>query len=111
MRNKAIDALIEMGIPTSVKGFRYIVDAMCLFAEDDSWLTGKMMALYWKIAQMNQTAPSNVERCIRHAFFIALSKGISENVKKYLTFQYKENRNLLTVFYIRLSQEELKNAG
>lgn len=33
MRNKAIDALLELGIPANTKGFQYITDAMELIAK------------------------------------------------------------------------------
>lgn len=36
MRNRAINALIEMGMPANIKGFGYIVDVIGLFEEDDS---------------------------------------------------------------------------
>ena len=34
MRSKAINVLIEMGVPADIKGFQYIVDAMELFADE-----------------------------------------------------------------------------
>lgn len=36
MKNKAINALIEMGMPANVKGFHYIAEAMALLEEDPS---------------------------------------------------------------------------
>lgn len=44
MKNKAINALIEMGLPADIKGFHYIVDAMCLL-ESTEWRNGKITAL------------------------------------------------------------------
>ena len=38
MKNKTINALIEMGIPANIKGFKYIVDAMVLFSEDETFV-------------------------------------------------------------------------
>lgn len=35
MKNRAINALVEMGMPADIKGFQYIVDAMCLFEEKE----------------------------------------------------------------------------
>lgn len=37
MKNKTINALLEMGMPADIKGFHYIVDAMCLF-EHEGWM-------------------------------------------------------------------------
>ena len=103
MKNKAVNALIEMGMPANVKGFQYITDAMVLFEEDRAWRL-KLTALYYKIAEMNGTTPSRVERAIRHAFSIVLTSGYLEAVEKYLTLQKTTNGNLLATFFFRLSQ-------
>lgn len=106
MKNKAINALIEMGMPANIKGFDYIVQIMCLFEKDDSWRTGKTIALYEEIAKMNGTTMSRTERAIRHAFSIIIAGGYLKAVEKYLTIQKTTNGNLLTVFYLRLTQED-----
>lgn len=104
MKNKAMNALLEMGMPANVKGFQYITDAMVLFEEDKAWRL-KLTALYHKIAEMNGVTPSGVERAIRHAFSIVLTRGYLEAVERYLTMQNTTNGNLLSVFFLRLSQE------
>ncbi len=104
MKNKAVNALIEMGMPANVKGFQYITDAMVLFEEDKAWRS-KLTALYRKIAAMNETTPSRVERAIRHAFSIVLTSGYLDAVERYLTLQRTTNGNLLSTFFLRLSQE------
>lgn len=105
MKNKAMDALIKIGMPAELKGFKYISDTMCLFEKDETWIRGKTTMLYREIAKMNDTTASRVERAIRHAFSVVLTKGDLEIVEKYLTLQNPTNSNLLAVFYIRLSQE------
>ena len=105
MKNKAINALLEMGMPADLKGFRYIVDAMCMF-EENEWRNGKTTVLYHEIGEKNNTTASRVERAIRHAFGTVLNGGKSKAVEKYLTMQNTTNGNLLHVFYLRLSQEE-----
>ena len=105
MKNKTINVLIELGIPANVAGFQYIVDAMCLF-EDKDWRNGKITVLYEKIAKMNNTTASRVERGMRTAFDSALSRGNSGQVARYLTFQKPTNGNLLHVLYLRLTEEE-----
>lgn len=104
MKNKAINALIEMGMPADIRGFNYIVDAMCLF-ESDELRKGNITALYAEIAKMNGTTASRVERATRHAFQVLLTKGNLESVEKYLTMQNTTNGNLLHVLYLRLKQE------
>lgn len=105
MKNKAINALIEMGADAGNKGFQYIVDAMVLF-EDDEFRNGKIMIIYDIIAEMHNTSRGCVERCIRHLFRTILTKGNLKSVEKYLSTQKITNNNLLHVFYLRLTQEE-----
>ena len=105
MKNKATNALIEMGMPADIRGFKYIVDAMQMF-ESEEWRHGKIFALYHAIGNKNNTSDSCVERAIRHAFGVVLTKGNLESVEKYLTLQNTTNGNLLHVLYLRLTQEE-----
>lgn len=105
MKNKAMNALLEMGMPANIKGFRYIAEAMELMETENPRYWGWMTALYRKLSEMNDDTPPRVERAIRHAFSIVLTKGYLEVVEKYLTMQNTTNGNLLTVFFLRLSQE------
>ncbi|MDE7445814.1 MAG: sporulation initiation factor Spo0A C-terminal domain-containing protein [Lachnospiraceae bacterium] len=104
MKNKVINALIQMGMPADINGFQYIVDAM-IFFEDEKGCNIKTTELYKKIAERNNTTAHGVERGIRHAFSIVLTKGDLVIVKKYLTLQNSTNGNLLRVFYLKLLQE------
>lgn len=107
MRNKAVNALIEMGMPANIKGFHYIAEAMELIGTEAGWRpgTGNITKLYQKLAEMYGSTPSRVERAIRHAFSITLTSGYLEIVEKYLTMQNTTNGNLLSVFFLKLSQE------
>lgn len=102
MKNKAINAMLEMGADAGNKGFQYIVDAMVLF-EDDEFRNGKIMDLYRKIAEMHNTSQTRVERCIRHSFKTILEKGKQRAIEKYLSTQNTTNSNLLHTFYLRLN--------
>lgn len=104
MKNRATNALLEMGMPADIKGFRYIIEIMELY-KDENVRHGKMMELYKKIADNHDTTPSKVERAIRHAFETVLNRGRLNIVQKYITFDNTTNGNLLAIFYIRLSQE------
>lgn len=110
MRSDIIDILLKVGIPANVKGFTYIHDAMELFDSDPYYSSGKICALYADIAKKRCTSPSSVERAIRHAFETATSKGNREMVKQYLDLVNTQNSNLLKTLYLRLKQNEEKNA-
>lgn len=75
MRDKTIDVLLQMGVPASIKGFTYICDAIELFDTDPYYPDGKICSLYFEIARLHETTASRVERAIRHAFEVALTKG------------------------------------
>lgn len=105
MKNKAVNALLEMGMPADIKGFRYIVDAMCMY-EEDEWRNGKITVLYYEIGRRSADTASRVERAIRHAFSTVLSAGDPKVIEKYLTLQRPTNGNLLHTLYLRLRQED-----
>lgn len=106
MRNRTINALIRMGIPADISGFRYITDIMCLFEYREHRYSG-ICKIYEQIAEMNGTSTRNVERTIRHAFsFVTEGAGVREEVEKYLPTKNTSNGNLLHVLYIKLKQEE-----
>lgn len=104
MKNKAIKALIKMGMPANIKGFQYIADAMELFEADEIWSTKPTM-LYYKLSKMYNTTQGGVERAIRYAFSVVLERGNLEMVESYLTLSRPTNGNLLNTFFLTLSQE------
>lgn len=107
MKNKAINALIEMGVAANTIGFRYIVDAMCVMSEEPDFIHGKTTALYHCIAKRNDSSAAGVERVIRNAFSSVLKLGSNTvAVDKYLTRSNTSSGNLLSVLYLRLTQEE-----
>ena len=107
MQRRTVDALIAIGIPANLKGFHYICDAIELFDSDKYWLNGKITALYSRIAAINGTTDSSVERAIRHAFKKIITRGNPEAVTKYLSTKSCTNSSLLKTLYLRLKEEEL----
>lgn len=105
MRNKTINALLAMGMPADIKGFGYIVEAMCLF-EEDARRKGKLTRIYCEIGKRNEIAGSCVERTIRYAFENVLKNGNEALVQRYLPVGHTTNGNRLHTLYFRLTQEE-----
>ncbi len=106
MRNKAIDALLELGIPANTKGFQYITDAMELIAENKE-LQYQTYRLYEEVARLHEGATATrVERAIRHAFSEITAYKNTEVVEKWLSVSGRmSNGNLLAILYMRLSRE------
>ena len=73
MRERVQEILMEIGIPANLKGFKYILDIMELFEEDEAWRNAKMMIVYEKVARMNKTNYCRVEKSIRYAFSNAVT--------------------------------------
>lgn len=106
MRNRIINALIELGLPANVKGFKYIVEIVSEYAEDESLMSGKLEVLYYMLGKKEEASPQMVERNIRTSFGIIYKEGDQEAVNKYLPFQIRTNGNSLATLYLRLKQEE-----
>lgn len=106
MRNRAINALIEMGLPANVKGFRYIVEIVNEYAKDESLMNGKLEVLYYMLGKKEEVSSQAIERNIRTSFCIMYKDGNQDAVKRYLPFQNRTNGNSLATLYLRLRQEE-----
>ena len=106
MKNKAINALLEMGMPANIKGFQYITEIMCIYDQNENAISGKLMKVYQEIAKKNDTTVSRVERTLRQAFSTVQEKGNLKSVEKYLTTQCKNNGALLATLYYKLKMEE-----
>ncbi len=79
----------QIGIPAHVKGYQYIRDAILMVVEDVSLLGAVTKELYPNIAKKNGTAPSRVERGIRHAIELAWDRGHTDTLKR--IFGYSMN--------------------
>lgn len=106
MRNRIINALIELGLPVNVKGFKYIVEIISKYAEDEELMSGKLEVFYYILGKKDGVSSQMIERNIRTSFGIIYKKGDPDVVRKYLPFQIRTNGNSLATLYLRLKQEE-----
>lgn len=81
MNNEIQELLLKIGITPNLRGFNYIVDAVLLIASDKSkyWYVTK--ELYPKIAEMYNSTPTRIERCIRHAITKSIDHDYGEMEK------------------------------
>ena len=105
MQDEIVDILLRAGIPASTKGFTYIHDALELMDRDSYYFSGKVCALYAKIAKQNGANSSQVERAIRYAFEEALTRGNLESVEHYLDPVNTQSSNQLKVLFLRWKQD------
>lgn len=104
-REKIENTLINMGVPTGIKGFNYIADAVEYIDKHgtDFSITKE---LYPEIAKRRNATASRVERAIRHAFEIARSeKGDYETAGKYIGFMHCSSFNSLSMLHKKIKQE------
>lgn len=81
-----VSCFAELGIPPNYKGHRYLIDAILLVSQDDSWLNGITKRLYPAVARGNHTTASHVERSIRYAIDTAWAKGDLEHLQKFFPY-------------------------
>ncbi len=79
----------QIGIPAHVKGYQYIREAIMMVVEDVSLLGAVTKELYPGVAKKNNTAPSRVERGIRHAIELSWERGNIDMLKR--IFGYSMN--------------------
>ena len=74
--NKKISKLLhDLGMPSHIKGYQYIRDAIIMLHEDPNYFRGITKQLYPTIANKYDTTASRVERAIRHAIEVSWSRG------------------------------------
>ena len=108
MRERVQEILMEIGIPANLKGFKYILDIMELFEEDEAWRNAKMMIVYEKVARMNKTNYCRVEKSIRYAFSNAVTYGDLALVEKYLSVVNVTNGIYFTHFMLGYQKNKEK---
>ena len=105
IHDEITDVLLRARIPASTKGFIYIHDALEIMDKDSYYFSGKVCALYTKIAKQHGASFSQVERAIRYAFKGALTHGDPKSVEHYLDPINTRNSNELKVLFLRWKQE------
>lgn len=98
------DALLSMGIPASVKGFKYIIDFIEIMEKEPGEKTTWM---YHMVARKNNATTEGVERAIRHSLEIARKCSISHDaVAHYIGFENCCNSPSLSRLLLMLKREE-----
>lgn len=67
--------LHELGVPSHIKGYQYIREAIAILYERPEVVGGITKELYPEIANRFETTVSRVERAIRHAIEVSWNRG------------------------------------
>lgn len=80
LQEKVTDILYELGMPSNIKGYRYLKDAISMVVRDVELLNCVTKELYPTIATRYNTVSSRVERAIRHAIEVSCQRGQIETI-------------------------------
>ena len=78
--------LHELGIPSHIKGYQYIREAVNIIFENPSVIGGITKELYPELAKKFDTTTSRVERAIRHAIEVSWNRGNLEFMEEIFGF-------------------------
>jgi two-component system response regulator (stage 0 sporulation protein A) len=81
----------KLGIPSHIKGYRYIRHAVELVINDINLLGAVTKGLYPQVAEKFDSTSSRVERAIRHAIDVAWKRGNENALKKYFNNNLKQD--------------------
>ena len=88
--SEIVKALMDLGVPADMKGFRYLRTAIKIAYCDPSVMDRRITKiLYPAVAEFHRTTPGCVERAIRHAIEVGYSRSDYETYFKY--FGYSVN--------------------
>lgn len=97
--------LLEIGVPVSLKGFKFISDAIWLLDKPE-WKNPKWTSLYYAVGRLNDESATCVEKAIRTALQATRVKGDYDLVAEYIGFINCENSNSLMMLHNRLATEK-----
>lgn len=86
LKSTVTSILHEIGVPSHIKGYQYLRDAIVLAIEDQDALDRVTKILYPKIARKYSTTACNVERAIRHAIEIAWNRGDLDTLRRFFGY-------------------------
>ena len=87
---------IKVGIPTHVRGFQYIHEAIKIVTLSPEKINRITKELYPGIATKFETTPSKVERSIRHAIGVLWTRGQSEAINSAFGYPVCKSESKLT---------------
>lgn len=88
-----VSLLHELGMSSSLNGYKYIKEAVLICLDDPKQST---VELYRTIADIFGTKPANVERGIRYAIEIGFSKGSQCLIESLFGYTIDENKGKTT---------------
>lgn len=82
-KERIVNMLHCLGIPSGLLGEKYLIDAVLLCREDGSYINHMTGRLYPAVAELNSTTASRAEKAIRHAIEAGWRRGDHAAQDKY----------------------------
>jgi len=76
----------EIGVPSHIKGFQYLREAIILAIKDMDIINAITKELYPQVATTFCTTPARVERAIRHAIEVAWERGNLDTLQRFFGY-------------------------
>ena len=92
LEQRVSDVLCEIGVPSHIKGYRYLRTAIIQVVETPESIDKITTGLYPEIAKRFDTTSSRVERAIRHAIEVAWERGEENILFSYFGYTIKSMR-------------------
>lgn len=110
IESKTIKILHDIGIPSHLKGFQYLLEAISMVSKDFSLINSVVKKLYPSIAKKFDTTPINVERAMRNTLDTALSRGAGSNLSVLLGYDIiKENSKVTNSEFIARVASQIRS--
>ena len=86
------DIMHEIGVPSHIKGFQYLREAIILAVKDNDVINAMTKELYPQVASTFCTTPMRVERSIRHAIEVAWERGDLDTLQRFFGYSVSNTR-------------------
>lgn len=104
---RSISALLEeIGVPTHIRGYRYIKTALELIINTPDVINAVCKELYPVVAEIHDTKDTRVERAIRHAIELTYRDGNIDLLNKLFRFASEKHGKVPnTAFLAKLAEK------
>ena len=92
LREFVAEMLHDIGVPSHLKGYHYIRDAIIMVVESPNILS-IMKELYPAVANKNSSTLSNVERSMRTAIMAAWNRGDKKMLRAHFAYAHSKPKN------------------
>ncbi len=115
-RTETTKALLEIGIPINMQGFRFLRECIIFVALNPLAIKSMTKLIYPTVANLFETSSAVVERSIRHACEIGFNKTLFSPLTKFFelsdesSFNYKPTTSELVALLAELMRMRTLNA-